>query len=119
MRGSETSSRILLELVGPCLLVDEVVTFQKIGTTLEWHHANINVYLPGLTSLTVYGGLIVFAACLLYDTQRVVKLATEYPHKEQFGGTIGDTVAYDRGYGASQPKPFDRRVKHGSVVEKL
>uniref|UniRef100_A0A914XC84 Growth hormone-inducible transmembrane protein n=1 Tax=Plectus sambesii TaxID=2011161 RepID=A0A914XC84_9BILA len=33
----------------------------------------------GLASIVVYGGLILFSAFLLYDTQRVIKLAETYP----------------------------------------
>lgn len=35
--------------------------------------------VTGLASIVVYGGLILFSAFLLHDTQRVVKLAESYP----------------------------------------
>uniref|UniRef100_A0A8R1V3Y2 Growth hormone-inducible transmembrane protein n=1 Tax=Pristionchus pacificus TaxID=54126 RepID=A0A8R1V3Y2_PRIPA len=40
----------------------------------------------GLASIVVYGGLILFSAFLLYDTQRVVKHATMHPQPGQYGG---------------------------------
>ena len=43
-------------------------------------------------SLVVYGGLILFSAFLLYDTQRVVKQAELYPHKSQYGNYYGNEM---------------------------
>ncbi|CAI2350931.1 unnamed protein product [Caenorhabditis sp. 36 PRJEB53466] len=37
----------------------------------------------GLASIVVYGGLILFSAFLLYDTQKVVKRAEMHPHPSQ------------------------------------
>ena len=36
-------------------------------------------FLVGLASIVIYGGLILFSAFLLHDTQRVVKLAEGHP----------------------------------------
>lgn len=33
----------------------------------------------GLYSISVYGGLVLFGLFLLYDTQRVIKVAETYP----------------------------------------
>ncbi|GMR49175.1 hypothetical protein PMAYCL1PPCAC_19370, partial [Pristionchus mayeri] len=52
----------------------------------------------GLASIVIYGGLILFSAFLLYDTQRVVKQASMYPHKDQFRGY---------GYEGMEMKSFD------------
>ncbi|GMT25946.1 hypothetical protein PFISCL1PPCAC_17243 [Pristionchus fissidentatus] len=52
----------------------------------------------GLASIVMYGGLILFSAFLLYDTQRVVKQATLYPHRSQFGGY---------GYDGMEMRSFD------------
>ncbi|GMS96802.1 hypothetical protein PENTCL1PPCAC_18977 [Pristionchus entomophagus] len=52
----------------------------------------------GLASIVMYGGLILFSAFLLYDTQRVVKKATMHPQQGQFGGY---------GYDGMQMQSFD------------
>lgn len=33
----------------------------------------------GLYSLSIYGGLLLFSGFLLYDTQRIIKMAETYP----------------------------------------
>uniref|UniRef100_A0A8R1HNY3 Growth hormone-inducible transmembrane protein n=1 Tax=Caenorhabditis japonica TaxID=281687 RepID=A0A8R1HNY3_CAEJA len=47
-----------------------------------------------LASVVIYGGLILFSAFLLYDTQRLVHRAENHPHPSQF-------------YGATQIRSFD------------
>lgn len=34
----------------------------------------------GLYSVALYGGLVLFAAFMLYDTQRLIKMAENYPN---------------------------------------
>lgn len=41
----------------------------------------------GLYSISIYGGLLLFSAFLLYDTQRIIKHAETHP--------IYSTVPYD------------------------
>lgn len=40
----------------------------------------------GLYSVSIYGGLLLFSAFLLYDTQRIVKQAETYPASPQVYG---------------------------------
>lgn len=45
----------------------------------------------GLYSVSLYGGLLLFSAFLLYDTQRIIAQAERYPANHQFYGV----KAYD------------------------
>lgn len=38
-----------------------------------------SIFAPGLYSLSVYGGLLLFSFLLLYDTQKIIKRAETYP----------------------------------------
>ncbi|CAI4224340.1 unnamed protein product [Auanema sp. JU1783] len=42
----------------------------------------------GLASIVIYGGLILFSAFLLYDTQKVIKRAEMHPHPGQSFGVV-------------------------------
>lgn len=57
-----------------------------------------NMFLPpstklgaGLYSLSIYGGLVLFSLFLLYDTQRIVKMAETWP--TGYGVPLYDPVA--------------------------
>lgn len=52
-------------------------------------------FLSGLASVVVYGGLILFSAFLLHDTQRVIKMAQGYPVGDRFGANNGLVRKYD------------------------
>lgn len=65
--------------------------------------ANIGAFFlpPGsalgasLASIVVYGGLILFSAFLLYDTQRLVKKAENHPHSSQLYGSDMQIRSFD------------------------
>ncbi|VDN52912.1 unnamed protein product [Dracunculus medinensis] len=69
-------SEKFLKMYGPLAMGLGIVFVANIGTFF---------FPPGtalgasLASIVVYGGLILFSAFLLHDTQRVVKLAESYP----------------------------------------
>ncbi|CAB3409119.1 unnamed protein product [Caenorhabditis bovis] len=83
-------SEKFLMMSGPLAMGLGVVFMANIGT----------FFLPAgsalgasLASIVMYGGLILFSAFLLYDTQRLVKHAEMYPHKSQFYGA--EVKSYD------------------------
>lgn len=62
-----------------------------IGLGLVFAASLASMWLPpttaigaGLASLSLYGGLILFSAFLLHDTQRVVKAAEHYPEHSHY-----------------------------------
>ncbi|PAV71617.1 hypothetical protein WR25_22177 [Diploscapter pachys] len=83
-------SEKFLYMTGPLAMGLGVVFIANIGTFFLPPHTAAGATLM---SLVVYGGLILFSAFLLYDTQRVVKQAELYPHKSQYGNYYGNEMA--------------------------
>ncbi|CAI5447206.1 unnamed protein product [Caenorhabditis angaria] len=84
-------SEKFLMMSGPLAMGFGVIFVANIGTFFLPPGSAIGA---SLASLVMYGGLILFSAFLLYDTQRLVKKAETYPHPSQF-------------YGAAQIKSYD------------
>jgi len=70
-------SEKFLNMGGPLAIGLGVVFVSSLGS----------MFLPpttalgaGLYSISLYGGLVLFGGFLLYDTQRIIKMAETYPH---------------------------------------
>ena len=76
-------SEKFLMMSGPLAMGFGVVFMANIGTFFLPPGSALGA---SLASVVIYGGLILFSAFLLYDTQRLVKQAENHPHKSQFYG---------------------------------
>ncbi|KAJ1373891.1 hypothetical protein KIN20_036423 [Parelaphostrongylus tenuis] len=76
-------SEKFLMMSGPLAMGLGVVFVANIGTFFFHPGSALGA---GLMSIVLYGGLILFSAFLLHDTQRVVKLAQIYPQRGQMYG---------------------------------
>ncbi|WKY06105.1 hypothetical protein Q1695_006366 [Nippostrongylus brasiliensis] len=85
-------SEKFLMMSGPLAMGLGVVFVANIGTFFFHPGSALGA---GLMSIVLYGGLILFSAFLLHDTQRVVKHAQMYPRREQMYGMPMDIKSYD------------------------
>lgn len=69
-------SEKFLNWAGPLSMGLGFVFVSSIGT---WFLPPTSAIGASLASVAIYGGLVLFSAFLLYDTQRVVKMAEHYP----------------------------------------
>uniref|UniRef100_A0A1I7UFL2 Growth hormone-inducible transmembrane protein n=1 Tax=Caenorhabditis tropicalis TaxID=1561998 RepID=A0A1I7UFL2_9PELO len=81
-------SEKFLMMSGPLAMGLGVVFMANIGTFFLPPGSALGA---SLASVVIYGGLILFSAFLLYDTQRLVKVAEMHPHKSMYGGA-GDSL---------------------------
>jgi len=92
-------SEKFLMMAGPLSMGLGVVFAANIGSFFFPPHTALGA---GLASIVVYGGLILFSAFLLYDTQRIIRKAESTPNAEtqtlynQFGQPI--QTVQTRGY---------------------
>lgn len=75
-------SERFLNMAGPLAMGLGVVFVASLGTFAFPPNTALGA---GLAALVVYGGLILFSAFLLYDTQRVIRMAEGYPSQGRFG----------------------------------
>ncbi|CAD5118619.1 DgyrCDS7303 [Dimorphilus gyrociliatus] len=75
-----------LNMGGPLAMGLGVVFMSSIGSMFL---PPTSVFGAGLYSITVYGGLVLFGLFLLYDTQKIVKRAEDYPAIYGFKGEHG------------------------------
>lgn len=85
-------SEKFLMMTGPLAMGLGVVFVANIGTFFFSPGSALGA---GLMSIVLYGGLILFSAFLLHDTQRVVKHAQIYPRREQLYGMSREIKSYD------------------------
>ena len=71
-------SEKFLQMSGPLAMGLGVVFVANVGSLFFPPHTALGA---GLASIVVYGGLILFSAFLLYDTQRVIKKAEMVPER--------------------------------------
>ncbi|KAK6020771.1 hypothetical protein OSTOST_13569 [Ostertagia ostertagi] len=76
-------SEKFLMMSGPLAMGLGVVFVANIGTFFFHPGSALGA---GLMSIVMYGGLILFSAFLLHDTQRVVQHAQIYPRREDMYG---------------------------------
>lgn len=69
-------SERFLRMAGPLAMGLGIVFVANIGTFFLPPTSALGA---SMASVVIYGGLILFSAFLLYDTQRIVKMAEEYP----------------------------------------
>ncbi|EGT44281.1 hypothetical protein CAEBREN_00910 [Caenorhabditis brenneri] len=82
-------SEKFLMMSGPLAMGFGVVFMANIGTFFLPPGSAIGA---SLASIVIYGGLILFSAFLLYDTQRLVKTAEMHPHKSQLTQFNGESL---------------------------
>lgn len=69
-------SEKFLTMAGPLAIGFGVVFAASIGT---WFLPPTTALGAGMYSIAMYGGLLLFSAMLLYDTQRIIKKAETHP----------------------------------------
>ncbi|MFH4976802.1 hypothetical protein AB6A40_003511 [Gnathostoma spinigerum] len=97
-------SEKFLMMSGPLAMGLGVVFVANIGTFFLPPGSAVGA---GLASIVVYGGLILFAAFLLHDTQRVVKLAETYPVNRNSYNQIDQYSGQYGSFAAPQIRAFD------------
>lgn len=85
-------SEKFLNMAGPLAMGLGVVFVACLGTFAFPPNTALGA---GLASIVVYGGLILFAAFLLHDTQRLVKMAEGYPPASRFDNKMPTVRQFD------------------------
>ncbi|KAK6748569.1 hypothetical protein RB195_001286 [Necator americanus] len=85
-------SEKFLMMSGPLAMGLGVVFVANIGTFFFHPGSALGA---GLMSIVLYGGLILFSAFLLHDTQRVVKHAQIYPQRDHMMYGMPEVRSYD------------------------
>ncbi|CAO4375159.1 unnamed protein product [Caenorhabditis nigoni] len=85
-------SEKFLMMSGPLAMGFGVVFMANIGTFFLPPGSALGA---SLASVVIYGGLILFSAFLLFDTQRLVKRAEMHPHQSQFYGSDMQIRSFD------------------------
>ncbi|KIH42616.1 hypothetical protein ANCDUO_27398, partial [Ancylostoma duodenale] len=85
-------SEKFLMMSGPLAMGLGVIFVANIGTFFFHPGSALGA---GLMSIVLYGGLILFSAFLLHDTQRVVKHAQFYPQRGQMMYGMPEVRSFD------------------------